>query len=93
MKNTGTPAPGNDTQKTKSTSGMVKPASDAATELREFFVDCLKDIYWAENALTKALPLMAQNATSANLASAIKDHLVITLNQITRLEKVFRESS
>ncbi|HEY0090993.1 MAG TPA: DUF892 family protein, partial [Flavobacterium sp.] len=42
---------------------MVKPASDAATELRELFVDSLKDIYWAENALLGALPKMVMNAT------------------------------
>jgi ferritin-like metal-binding protein YciE len=70
-------------------SKMVAPASDAATELREFFIDSLKDIYWAENALVSALPKMIANATSANLAGTIKDHLAITENQVVRLEKVF----
>ncbi len=68
---------------------MVAPADDAAVKLKDFFIDCLKDIYWAENALVKALPKMAENATSPKLASAIKDHLAVTKNQVTRLEKIF----
>ncbi|MFZ0599680.1 MAG: ferritin-like domain-containing protein [Flavobacterium sp.] len=70
-------------------SAIVEPASDAATELRGLFIDSLKDIYWAENALVGALPKMAANATAASLASAIKEHHAVTQNQITRLEKVF----
>ena len=31
--------------------------------LEEFFMDALKDIYWAEKALTKALPKMSKSAT------------------------------
>lgn len=68
---------------------LVKPASDAATDLRELFIDSLKDIYWAEHALTTALPKMMQNATSPKLASAIKDHLSVTENHILRLNDVF----
>ena len=72
-----------------SNNAIVAPASDAATELRDFFIDSLKDIYWAENALVSALPKMIANATSANLASTIKEHLAVTVNQVARLEKVF----
>ncbi|MDR6843676.1 ferritin-like domain-containing protein [Flavobacterium granuli] len=61
----------------------------AADGLRELFVDSLKDIYWAEKALTKALPKMAKNATAQNLIDAINDHLAVTENQVTRLEQVF----
>ena len=71
------------------TSEMVKPASDAANDLNGLFVDSLKDIYWAENALLKALPKMIANTTAPTLASAIKDHLMVTKIQITRLEKIF----
>ncbi|WP_394773083.1 ferritin-like domain-containing protein [Flavobacterium sp.] len=70
-------------------SAIVEPASDAATELRELFIDSLKDIYWAENALVGALPKMAANATSASLASTIKEHHAVTQNQVARLEQVF----
>ena len=67
----------------------VVPAKDAAKDLRELFIDSLKDIYWAENALVKALPKMAANATSPGLRSAIKDHLDVTKLQVERLDKVF----
>lgn len=69
--------------------GIVQPAADAATELKALFVDSLKDIYWAENALVGALPKMQKNATDAALASAIKEHHAVTQNQVKRLEKVF----
>lgn len=67
----------------------VKAKASAADGLRELFVDSLKDIYWAEKALTKALPKMAKNATSENLIKAINDHLAVTQEQSARLEKVF----
>ena len=67
----------------------VKAKKSAAEDLREFFVDALKDIYWAEKALTKALPKMSKNATTPKLIEAIDSHLLETENQITRLEKVF----
>jgi ferritin-like metal-binding protein YciE len=67
----------------------AKPASDAATDLRKLFEDELKDIYWAEKALTKALPKMAKNASSEELVAAINDHLEVTKNQVVRLEQVF----
>ena len=68
---------------------VVTPKSDAADQLRDFFIDCLKDIFWAENALLSALPKMAANATSAALASAIKEHLAVTKLQVERLNSVF----
>lgn len=73
----------------KSSTGKVKAKSSAADGLRELFVDSLKDIYWAEKALTKALPKMQKNATNENLISAIADHLEVTKNQVARLEQVF----
>ncbi len=68
---------------------MVQPAKDVAAELKDLFIDCLKDIYWAENALVGALPKMVANATAPSLASAIQDHLNVTKNQVERLKKVF----
>jgi len=67
----------------------VKPSSEAATDLRELFEDQLKDIYWAEKALTKALPKMAKNASSEELVAALTDHLAVTEEQVSRLEQVF----
>ncbi len=69
--------------------GAVKPKKDAASGLRDLFEDGLKDIYWAEKALTKALPKMAKNATSPQLVEAINKHLTETEGQIKRLEKAF----
>jgi ferritin-like metal-binding protein YciE len=73
----------------KKSAGTIKAKSSAAEGLRELFVDSLKDIYWAEKALVKALPKMAKNATSKNLISAINDHLAVTQEQVARLEEVF----
>lgn len=88
MKNSGKPAAGKTADK-KVDRSFVTPAPDAAGELRDFFIESLKDIYWAENALVSALPKMAANATSPNLASTIIGHLAITEIQVMRLEKVF----
>jgi ferritin-like metal-binding protein YciE len=63
--------------------------SGAAKNLKELFLDSLKDIYWAEKALTKALPDMIKNASSEKLTEALDDHLSETENQIERLEEVF----
>lgn len=75
--------------KTTSKPRAIKAKKSAADGLRELFVDSLKDIYWAEKALTKALPKMAKNATSVNLRTAIEDHLTVTEEQVSRLEQVF----
>lgn len=77
------------TAKKSNSKGATTAKSSAAEGLRQLFVDSLKDIYWAEKALVKALPKMAKNATSENLISAINDHLAITEEQVSRLEKVF----
>jgi ferritin-like metal-binding protein YciE len=69
--------------------GKMKPKQSAAEGLRELYVDSLKDIYWAEKALLKALPKMAKNATSQKLKMAIEEHIAVTEEQAMRLEKVF----
>lgn len=67
-----------------------KSKGGVAQGLRDLFVDELKDIYWAEKALTKALPKMVKNATSPELVKALSEHLAVTEEQVTRLEKVFQ---
>jgi len=57
--------------------------------LKDLFIDELKDIYWAEKHLAKALPKMAKAATSEELRSAIEQHETETENHIKRLEQVF----
>ena len=76
----------------KKKSAAKKTSSAAAkgnTQLEKFFQDSLKDIYWAEKALTKALPKMQKAATTVELQTAIESHLGQTMEQVERLEKVF----
>ncbi len=73
----------------KAAAKKVAPKKDAATELRELFEHGLKDIYWAEKALTKALPKMHKNATSPDLQNAIATHLEETRGHVTIVEAVF----
>lgn len=57
--------------------------------LQELFLDELKDIYWAEQHLVKALPKMSKGATSDELKNAIDEHLEQTKEHVSRLEKAF----
>jgi|SRR6478735_160816 len=59
------------------------------SKLKKLFEDQLKDIYWAEKTLTKALPKMAKNATSKELVTAITNHLKETETHVTKVEKIF----
>ena len=58
--------------------------------LLTLFSDSIKDIYWAEKNLVKALPKMRKAATSEELADAITDHIEVTKGQVARLEQVFQ---
>jgi ferritin-like metal-binding protein YciE len=60
-----------------------------SSQLMELFENELKDIYWAEKALTKALPKMAKNATESKLIEALENHLSETQEQVKKVEKVF----
>jgi ferritin-like metal-binding protein YciE len=73
----------------QATKGKTKPKSQAAEDLRELLEDELKDIYWAEKALTKALPKMAKNASDPGLIKALNNHLAETLIHVQRLEQAF----
>ncbi len=57
--------------------------------LEIIFLDLLKDIYWAEKHLTKALPKMAKAAFNQDLREAFESHLEETKLQITRVEECF----
>jgi len=67
----------------------VAPKSTAAEGLRELFIDELKDIIYAERALVKALPKMANNASDSNLKASIEEHIAVTEGQVERLVQVF----
>ena len=64
-------------------------AATSNSQLDKYFLDSLKDIYWAEKHLTKALPKMKKAATTDELQEAIDDHLVQTEEHVVRLERVF----
>ncbi len=59
------------------------------SKLMKLFEDSLKDIYWAEKALTKALPKMVKKASSPELIDALESHLAETEEQIKKVEQVF----
>jgi len=56
----------------------------------DLFVHTLRDIYYAEQQLVKALPKMAAKASDPELRQAFQGHLAETKNQVTRLEEVFK---
>lgn len=58
--------------------------------LSELFEDTLKDIYYAENAIAKALPKMIKVASAKPLQLALSVHLEETMGHIERLEQVFQ---
>jgi len=84
-KKTNSPGSGNGSEKSKS----GKKASMKSSQLMELFEDGLKDIYWAEKALLKAIPKMIKKTTSDDLNEALTSHLEETKEQISRLEEVF----
>jgi len=69
---------------------MVPAKASAAEGLRELFIDELKDIIYAERALVKALPKMANNASNKKLKKAIEEHVAVTEKQVERLQEVFK---
>jgi ferritin-like metal-binding protein YciE len=73
------------------TSGNKTPLKSTMqpSQLMKLFEDELKDIYWAEKALTKGIPKMIENASSEELVEALKNHLKETEVHVERLEKVF----
>ena len=59
------------------------------TQHMDFFTDELKDIYWAEKHLTKALPKLQRAANSEELQQAFQEHTEVTNEHVSRLEQVF----
>ena len=78
------PARKSSTQKSNGKNGDM-PNS----KFHQLFMDELKDIYWAEKHLVKALPKMQKAATSAELVDAFADHLAATKEHVSRVEEIF----
>lgn len=57
--------------------------------LDDLFEETLKDIFYAENKILKALPKMAKAAQSEELKEAFEKHLKETEEHVSRLEQVF----
>ncbi|OQP46277.1 rubrerythrin family protein [Niastella yeongjuensis] len=80
------------TTKSRSTKKKTALAATAKgnTQLQEFFMESLKDIYWAEKRLTKTLPKLQKAATTQELKAAIEEHLSQTQEHVSRIEEAFQ---
>ena len=93
-----------ETSEVKSNSASVNQKSNTASSrsnsktssgsshkenLSKIFEDTLKDIYWAEKHLTKALPKLSSAAYDEDLSAAFNSHLKETEGHVERLEQIF----
>ncbi len=67
----------------------TNPKQSAPKPLDELCHDMLKDVYYAEKQILKALPKMAKAATSPELKKAFETHKAETEGQVERLGEVF----
>jgi ferritin-like metal-binding protein YciE len=73
----------------KSSTNTEQSSEQRHPMLEKFFLDELKDIYWAEKHLLKALTKLGKAATTEELQQAFKDHRAATEEHVERLEQVF----
>jgi ferritin-like metal-binding protein YciE len=66
----------------------MSPKAEGLT-LQDLYIDHLKDMYSAENQITKALPKIIKTVTEPGLKRALENHLKETENQVKRIEKIF----
>lgn len=59
--------------------------------LSDLYIAELQDVYNAERQLLKALPKMAKSVQTSELKTAIQEHLEVTQNHVTRLEKILND--
>lgn len=77
------------TKSEKETKSGINSSKDSQM-MRQLFEDQLKDIYWAEQELTRFMPKIVNEVTSVELKNTLQEHMKITQNQVKRLEKVFQ---
>lgn len=65
------------------------PSKSSQESLEDIFENMLKDIYWAEKLLIKALPKMSKASHNEDLREAFDSHLEETVRQVGRIEKCF----
>ncbi len=77
----------------KASNGSASASNGMKKEslLAKFFHDQLKDIYYAEQQLLKALQEMKEEATTEELQDAFENHHKQTERHVKRLEKVFQQ--
>lgn len=73
----------------KTTRSNGKGGDMANSKFHQLFMDELKDIYWAEKHLVKALPKMQKAASTMELVNAFADHLALTKEHVSRVEEIF----
>lgn len=79
------------TQKTETPASDAKRSIKSSKEnLEDIFEELLKDIYWAEKHLLKALPKMAKAAFNEDLGKAFETHLEQTERHVGRVEECFQ---
>lgn len=73
----------------KSATSTGTGSNNHRSDLEKIMKDMMKDIYWAEKHLQKALGKLAKNASHQELADAYLKHQDQTASHIERLEKAF----
>jgi len=78
----------------ENTATITQPSTDYRgnlehSRLRNFFIESLKDIYYAEQHLVDALETLRDEATTSDLKNAFIEHRTVTQGHVTRLEQVF----
>jgi len=68
-----------------------EPAMQNGKNLKELFTETLKDIYFAEKQILRALPKMAKEAESPELKQAFETHRDQTEGHVERLNEVFEQ--
>lgn len=72
------------------TQGHSEVYGTEESKLMELFEEQLKDMYWVEKALIKAIPKILKNVSSEELADVIQDHLDETESEVGKVERVFQ---
>jgi ferritin-like metal-binding protein YciE len=67
----------------------MKNRSQNEEGLRQLLEDQLKDIYWAEKAITKSMPELVEKVNSQELIDELSEHMETTIQQVSRIENVF----
>lgn len=68
---------------------ITKQNKTGSNTIHELFEHQLQDILWAEQELTKVMPWIVEQVSSKELVNALKEHMVITENQLKRLDNIF----